>query len=83
MCLVPLSLTLTYAPWKEMRWQKLKNEVKRDEVNMKNSVKWSRFILHENVEQINHHLFIDNYKQNKIQNGMNEMMVNDSGMSMR
>jgi hypothetical protein len=42
-----------------MRWQKLKNEVKRDEMNMKNSVKWSRFIVPKNVEQINDYLFID------------------------
>jgi hypothetical protein len=32
------TLTLTNVPCKEMRWQKLKNEL-----NMKNSVKWSRF----------------------------------------
>jgi hypothetical protein len=35
-----------------MRWQKLKYEMKRDDVNMNNSVKWSRFIVPKKVEQI-------------------------------
>jgi len=35
------------------------------------------------LEQINDYLFIDIYKVNKVQIGMNEMWVNDSEMSMR
>jgi len=66
-----------------MRWQKLKYEMRRDEVNMNNSVKWSRFIVPKKVEQINDYLFIDTYKSNKIKIGVNEMRVNDSEMNMR
>jgi len=66
-----------------MRWQKLKYEMRRDEVNMNNSVKWSRFIVPKKVEQINDNLFIDTYKSNKIKIGVNEMRVNDSEMNMR
>jgi len=32
---------------------------------------------------MNAHLFIDTYKSNKIKNGMKELRVNDSKMSMR
>jgi len=35
------------------------------------------------VEQINVYLPIDTYMSNKIQIGMNKIMVNDSEMSMR
>jgi len=66
-----------------MRWQKLKYEMRRDEVNMNNSVKWSRFIVPKKVEQINDYLFIDTYKSNKIKICVNEMRVNDSEMNMR
>jgi len=31
-------------------------------VNTNNGVKWRRFIVPKNVEQINDHLFIDTYK---------------------
>jgi len=34
------------------------------------------------VEQINVYLFIDTYKSNKTQNGLNEMRENDSEMKM-
>jgi len=51
-------------------------------VNTNNSVKWRRFIVPKNVEQINDHLFIDTYKSN-IQIGENEMTVNDSKMCVR
>jgi len=61
-----------------MRWHKLKYEMKWDEVNMNNSVKWSRVIVPKKVEQINDYLFIDTYKSNKIKIG-----VNGSEMSMR
>lgn len=40
--------------------------MKRDEVNMNNSVEWRRFIVPKKVEQINDYLFIDTYKSNKI-----------------
>jgi len=35
------------------------------------------------VKQINDHLFIDTYKSNNIQIGVNEMTVNDSEMCVR
>jgi len=35
------------------------------------------------VEQINDYLFIDTYKSNKKDIGMNEMRVNDCDISMR
>jgi len=35
------------------------------------------------VEHINDYIFIDTYKSNKIQIGVNEMRVNDSEMCMR
>jgi len=34
-------------------------------MNMNNSVKWRRFIVHKKVEQINDYLFIDTYKELK------------------
>jgi len=42
-----------------------------------NGVKWRRFIVPKNVEQINYHLFMDTYKSNNIKIGVNDMMVND------
>jgi len=44
---------------------------------------WRRFIVHKKVEQINDHLFIDTYKSNNIQIGVNDMTVNDSEMCVR
>jgi len=35
------------------------------------------------VEQNNYYLLIDTYKSNKIQVGVNDMMVNDSEMCVR
>jgi len=35
------------------------------------------------VEQINDHLFIDTYKSNNVQIGVNDMTVNDSEMCVR
>jgi len=35
------------------------------------------------VEQINDHLFIDTHKSNNIKIGVNDIMVNDSEMSVR
>jgi len=35
------------------------------------------------VEQINDHLFIDTYKSNNIKIGVNDMMVNDSNITMK
>jgi len=40
-------------------------------VNTNNGVKW-RFIVPNEVEQINDHLFIDTYKSNNIKIGMND-----------
>jgi len=37
-----------------------------------------RFIVPKKVEQINDHLFIDNYKSTNITIGVHDMMVNDS-----
>jgi len=52
-------------------------------VNTNNSVKWRRFILLKNVEQINDYFFIDTYKSNKIKVGVMEMTLNDSEMCVR
>jgi len=52
-------------------------------VNTNNGVKWRRFIVPKKVEQINDHLFIDTYKSNNIEIGVNDMTVNDSDMSVR
>jgi len=52
-------------------------------MNTNYDVKWRRFIVPKNVEQINEHLFIDTYKSNNIQIGVNDMTVNDSEMSVR
>jgi len=46
-------------------------------------VEWKRFIVPKKVEQINDHLFIDTYKSNNINIGVNYMTVNDSEMSVR
>jgi len=51
-------------------------------MNTNNDVKW-RFIVPKKVEQINDHVFIDTYKSNIIQIGVNDMTVNDSEMSAR
>jgi hypothetical protein len=47
---LPLALTLTYAPCKEMRWQQLKYEMKRDEVNM--NIRFSRFIVPKKLNKL-------------------------------
>jgi len=52
-------------------------------MNTYNGVKWRRFIVPKKVEQINDHLFIDTYKSNYIQIGVNDMTVNDSEMCVR
>jgi len=52
-------------------------------MNTNNDVKWRRFIVPKKVEQINDHLFIDTYKSNNINIGVNDMTVNDSEMSER
>jgi len=49
-------------------------------MNTNNGVKWSRFIVPKQVEQINDYLFIDTYKSNNIKIGVNDMTVNDSEM---
>jgi len=41
-------------------------------------MKWWRFIVPKEVEQIN-----DTYKSNKIKDGVNDMTVNDSEMCVR
>jgi len=38
------------------------------------------YIVPEKVEQINDHLFIDTYKSNNVNIGVNDMTVNDSEM---
>jgi len=52
-------------------------------MNTNKGVKWRRFIVPEKVEQINDYLFIDTYKLNSINIGVNDMTVNDSGMTVR
>jgi len=52
-------------------------------MNTNNGVKWRRFIVPKNVEQINDHLFIDTKKSNDIKIGVNDMTVNDSEMCVR
>jgi len=52
-------------------------------VNTNNGVKWRRFIMPRNFEQINDHLFINTYKSNNIKIGVNDMTVNDSEMCVR
>jgi len=42
-----------------------------------------RFIVPKKVEQINDYLFIDTYKSNNIQIGVNDMKVNDIEMCVR
>jgi len=54
---------------------------KRDEVNRNNGVKWRRFIVPKKVEQINDHLFIDTYKSNNINIGVNENMHDSNTIS--
>jgi len=46
-------------------------------MNTNNGVKWRRFIVLKTVEQIIDYLFIDIYKSNNIQIGVNDMTVND------
>jgi len=52
-------------------------------MNMNNGVKWRRFIVPRNVEQNNDHLFIDKYKSQNLQIGVNDMTVKDSEMCVR
>jgi len=52
-------------------------------VNANNGVKWRRFVVPKKVEQINDHLFIDTYKSNNINIGVNDLTVNDSEMFVR
>jgi len=52
-------------------------------MNTNKEVEWRRFIVPKKVKQINDHLFIDTYKSNNIKIGVNDMMVNDSEMSVR
>jgi len=52
-------------------------------VNTNNGVIWWRFIVPRKVEQIDDHLFIDTYKSNNIQIGVNDMTVNGSDMCVR
>jgi len=52
-------------------------------MNTNNGVKWRRFIVSKKVEQINDHIFIDTYKSNNIQIGVNDMTVKDNEMSAR
>jgi len=52
-------------------------------MNTNKEVEWMRFIGPKKVEQINDHLFIDTYKSNNINIGLNDMTVNDSKMSVR
>jgi len=52
-------------------------------MNTNNGVKWRRFKVPKEVEQINNHLFIDTYKSNNIKIGVNNMTVNDSEMCVR
>jgi len=52
-------------------------------MNTNEEVEWRRFIVPKKVEQINDHLFIDTYKSNNINIGVNDMTVNDSEMSVR
>jgi len=52
-------------------------------MNANKEVKWRRFIVPKNVEQVNDHLFIDTYTSNNIKIGVNDMTVNDSEMSVR
>jgi len=49
-------------------------------MNTNNGVKWWRFIVLKNVEEINDYLFINTYKSNNIEIGVNAMTVNDSEM---
>jgi len=52
-------------------------------MNANKEVEWRRLVVPKKVEQINDHLFIDTYKSNNIQIGVNDMTVNDSEMSVR
>jgi len=52
-------------------------------MNTNNGVKLRRFIVPKKVEQVNDHLFIDTYKSNNINLGVNDMTVNDSEMSVK
>jgi len=52
-------------------------------VNTNNGEKWRRFIVPKKVEQINDHLFMDTYKSNNINIGVNDMTVNDCEMCVR
>jgi len=52
-------------------------------MNTNNDAKWRRLLVPKKVEQINDHLFIDTYKSNNIQIGVNDMTGNDSELSVR
>jgi len=52
-------------------------------MNTNNGVKWRRFNVPTKFQQINDHLFIDTYKSNDINIGVNDMMVNDGEMCVR
>jgi len=52
-------------------------------MNTNDDMKWRRFIVPKQVEQINDHLFIYTYKSINIKIGVNDMTVNDSEMSVR
>jgi len=54
-------------------------------VNTNNGGKWRSFyfIVLKKVEQINIHLFIDTYKSDTTNIGVNDMTVNDSEMCVR
>jgi len=41
-------------------------------MNTNKGMKWRRFIVPKKVEQINDHLFIDTYKSNNTQIGVND-----------
>jgi len=50
---------------------------------MNNGMKWRRFIVPKKVEQIIDYLFINTYKSNNINIGVNDMTVNDCEMCVR
>jgi len=52
-------------------------------MNTNKEVEWRRFIVPKKVEEINDHLFIDTYKSNNINIGVNDLTVNDSKISVR
>jgi len=52
-------------------------------VNTNNGVKWRRFIVLKNVEQINDYKFLDSHKSNNIKVGVNDMTEIDCEMCVR